>query len=234
MALVGTLVHHLLVVAHNLQHFVEGVEAVADYIRIMDMELNRRKCAMATTEGVPGLQARLCPKPEKPTALGTSSGLRPLPGTPAAGGWGVLPAAQTPAAPDGGAPLVPQHPRATESGAGRHPGDPRGSDTIRRPLHRRRLRHRAPPGRHRGLGREGNGAVRFQRLAGQRKPPMKKGISANKDWKPSGRTRTVPGKPCSRSTRDIIRNRGAKIAWPPHTPSAVFLNVRSWTLERCL
>ena len=47
--------------AHTLQHFVEGVEAVAAYLGMMGMELNHRKCAMATTEGVPGLQLRLCP-----------------------------------------------------------------------------------------------------------------------------------------------------------------------------
>ena len=51
----------LLVLAHMLQHFVEGVEAVAAYLGMMGMELNPRKCAMATTEGVPGLQLRLCP-----------------------------------------------------------------------------------------------------------------------------------------------------------------------------
>ena len=32
----------------------------------------------------------------------------------------------------------------------------------------------------------------------------------------------------------MIRNRGAKIVWPLHTQSVVFLNVGSWTLERCL
>ena len=47
-------------------------------------------------------------------ALGTSGGLRPLTGTPAAAGRGVPPAAQTPPAPGGGAPLVPQHPRASK------------------------------------------------------------------------------------------------------------------------
>ena len=53
-------------VAHTLQHFVEGVEAVAAYLGMMGMELNPRKCAMATTEGVPGLQLRLCPHLEDP------------------------------------------------------------------------------------------------------------------------------------------------------------------------
>ena len=53
-------------VAHKLQHFVEGVEPVAAYLGMMGMELNPRKCAMATTEGVPGLQLRLCPHLENP------------------------------------------------------------------------------------------------------------------------------------------------------------------------
>ena len=56
----------LLVLAHTLQHFVEGVEAVAAYLGMMGMELNPRKCPMATTEGVPGLQLRLCPHLENP------------------------------------------------------------------------------------------------------------------------------------------------------------------------
>ena len=51
----------LLVVADTLQHFVEGVEAVAAYLGMMGMELNPLKCAMALTQGVPGLQLRLCP-----------------------------------------------------------------------------------------------------------------------------------------------------------------------------
>ena len=71
------------------------------------MELNPRKCAMATTEGVPGLQLRLCPHLENPWYWDPSGGLRPLPGTPAAAGRGVLPAAQAPATPGGSAPLVP-------------------------------------------------------------------------------------------------------------------------------
>ena len=47
--------------AHTLQHFVEGMEAVAAYLGMMGMELNARKCAMATTEGVLSLQLHLCP-----------------------------------------------------------------------------------------------------------------------------------------------------------------------------
>ena len=52
--------------AHTLQHFVEGVEAVAACLGMMGMEHNPRKCAMAITEGVPGLQLRLCPHLENP------------------------------------------------------------------------------------------------------------------------------------------------------------------------
>ena len=58
--LIQAYIDDLLVVAHALQHFVEGVEAVAAYLGMMGMELNPRKCAMATTEGVLGLQLRLC------------------------------------------------------------------------------------------------------------------------------------------------------------------------------
>ena len=65
-------------------------------------------------------------------------------------------------------------------------------------------------------------------------PPMKKGILAMKVWETSGRTKTVAQKPCSRSTRDIFRNKGVKIVSPPHTQSGVVLNVRSWTSQRCL
>ena len=54
------------VVAHTLQHFVEGMEAGAVYLGMMGMELHSRKCPMATTEGVPGLQLRLCPHLENP------------------------------------------------------------------------------------------------------------------------------------------------------------------------
>ena len=64
--LIQAYIDDLLVVAHTLQHFVEGVEAVAAYLGMMGMELNPRKCAMATTEGVPGLQLRLCPHLESP------------------------------------------------------------------------------------------------------------------------------------------------------------------------
>ena len=64
--LIQPYIDDLLVVAHTLQHFVEGVEAVAAYLGMMGMELNPQKCAMATTEGVPGLQLRLCPHLENP------------------------------------------------------------------------------------------------------------------------------------------------------------------------
>ena len=64
--LIQAYIDDLLVVAHTLQHFVEGVEAVAAYLGMMGMELNPRKCAMATTEGVLGLQLRLCPHLQNP------------------------------------------------------------------------------------------------------------------------------------------------------------------------
>ena len=64
--LIKAYIDDLLVVAYTLQHFVEGVEAVAAYLGMMGMELNSRKCAMATTEGVPGLQLRLCSHLENP------------------------------------------------------------------------------------------------------------------------------------------------------------------------
>ena len=47
--------------AHTLQYFVKGVEAVATYLGTIGIELNSRKCAMATTVGVQGLHLRLCP-----------------------------------------------------------------------------------------------------------------------------------------------------------------------------
>ena len=59
--LIQAYIDDLLVVAHTLQDFAEGVEAVAPYLGKMGMELNPRKCAMATTEDVPGLHLRLCP-----------------------------------------------------------------------------------------------------------------------------------------------------------------------------
>ena len=58
--LIQAYIDNLLVVAHMLQHFIECVEAVAAYLGVMSMELNTRKCAMATREGVPDLQLRLC------------------------------------------------------------------------------------------------------------------------------------------------------------------------------
>ena len=64
--LIQAYIDDLLVLAHTLQHFVEGVEAVAAYLGMMGMELNPRKCAMGTMEGVPGLQLRLCPHLENP------------------------------------------------------------------------------------------------------------------------------------------------------------------------
>ena len=64
--LIEVYIDDLLVVAHTLQHFVEGVEAVAAYLEMMGMELNPRKCATATTDGVPGRQLRHCPHLENP------------------------------------------------------------------------------------------------------------------------------------------------------------------------
>ena len=64
--LIQAYIDDLLVVAQTLQHFVEGVEAVAAYLGMMGIEINPRRCAMATTEGVPGLQLRLCPHLENP------------------------------------------------------------------------------------------------------------------------------------------------------------------------
>ena len=52
--------------AHTLQHFVESVEAVATYLGMMGMQLNPRKCAIATSETVLDLQLRLCPHLENP------------------------------------------------------------------------------------------------------------------------------------------------------------------------
>ena len=64
--LIQAYVDDLLVVARTLQHFVEGSEAVAAYLGMMGIELIPRKCAMATMEGVLGLQLRLCPHLENP------------------------------------------------------------------------------------------------------------------------------------------------------------------------
>ena len=64
--LIQAYIDNLRVVAHTLQHFVEGVEAVAAYLGMMGMELNPRQCAMAPTKGVLGLQLRLCPHLENP------------------------------------------------------------------------------------------------------------------------------------------------------------------------
>ena len=64
--LVQAYIDHLLVVAHTPQHFVKRVEAVPAYLGVMGMELNPGKCTMATTEGLPVLQLRLCPQLENP------------------------------------------------------------------------------------------------------------------------------------------------------------------------
>ena len=195
--LIQAYIDDLLVVAHTLQHCVEGVEAVAAYLGMMGMELNPRKCAMATTQGVLGLQLCLSPM-ENP--------------------WHWVPAADSvpylgvQLQPDGEFPLQHKHrlrlaavhhwclkhPRATKSGAGRHPGDPPGRDAIRRPLHRRPIRHRAPPGPHHGRGCEEQGAVCLRRLAGQptgrRNPGAYAGANVvpASDGGPRGHTRPPP------------------------------------------
>ena len=57
-------IEDLLVVAHTLQNFIEGVEAMPAYLGMM--KFNPRKCAMATTEGIPDLHLRLCCHLENP------------------------------------------------------------------------------------------------------------------------------------------------------------------------
>ena len=165
--LIEAYIDNLLVVAHTLQHFIEGVEAVAAYLGVIGMELNPRKCAMATMGGFPGLQLRLCPHLKNP--------------------WHWVPAADSvpylglQLQPDGEFSLQRKH--RLRLAAEHHwcvntlaPSElvldailaiPGGSNAICRPLHRRRLRHRAPPGPHHGPGRERQGAVRLRRLAGQ-------------------------------------------------------------------
>ena len=66
----------------------------------------------------------------------------------------------------------------------------------------------------------------IMRRWGPKMPPIKKGTWAKKVCENSGRTRTVLGKPYIRSTRELIRSRGAKVLWPPHTQSGLFLNVQ--------
>ena len=47
-------------VVHAQPNFVEGMEALAAYLRTMNMELNVRKCAMANKNAVPGFHLQLC------------------------------------------------------------------------------------------------------------------------------------------------------------------------------
>ena len=47
--LIQAYIDNLLVVAHTLQHFIEGMKAFAAFLWMMGMQLNPRKCAMATT-----------------------------------------------------------------------------------------------------------------------------------------------------------------------------------------
>ena len=107
----------LLVVAHTLQHFVEGLEAVAVYLGGIGLELKSRKCAMATTEGVPGLHLAPCPDLEKPWHCVLAADSVPYLGLEL-----------QPDVDD--VPLVPQHPRPGQSGAGHHPRDPGGADQV--------------------------------------------------------------------------------------------------------
>ena len=139
---------------------------MAAYLGMMGMELNPRKCAMATTEGVPGLQLRLCPHLENP--------------------WHWVPAADSvpylglQLQPDGEFSLQRKHrlrlaavhhwclntlapPKVVQDVILAILG---GVDAVRRPFHRRRLRHCTPPGPHHGPGREGQGTIRLRRLAG--------------------------------------------------------------------
>ena len=131
--LIQAYINNLLVVAHTLQNFGEDVEAVAAELGMTGMELNLHNCAMATTEGVPGLHLGLCPGHS--LALGAGSGLRPLPGAPAAAKRGVFCTAQAPATPGGGTLLVVQHARAAQGGTAGDRGDPGGVGTVRCPLH---------------------------------------------------------------------------------------------------
>ena len=78
--LIQAYIEDLLVVAQTLQRFVEGVQAVAAYLGMMGMELNPRKCAMATKEGFPGLQLRLWPHLENPWHWVPAADSVPYPG----------------------------------------------------------------------------------------------------------------------------------------------------------
>ena len=51
----------LWLVARDLADFVWGVEAVAEYLGMMGMEVKLHKCAMATAKGVIALYLRFCP-----------------------------------------------------------------------------------------------------------------------------------------------------------------------------
>ena len=93
--LIQAYIDDLLVVAHTLQHFVEDVEAVAAYLGMMGMELKRRKCAMATTEGIPGLHLRLCLHLETPWHWVPAAASVPYQGLQLQP-TGILPAAQAP------------------------------------------------------------------------------------------------------------------------------------------
>ena len=57
--LIQAYIDHLLVVAHTLQDFVYGGEALAAYMETMGVELN--PASLPWPEGIPGLHLRLCP-----------------------------------------------------------------------------------------------------------------------------------------------------------------------------
>ena len=78
--LIKAYIDDLLVVAHKLQHFVQGVVAVVAYLGMMSMEQVRH----GHHGGGPGPAAAPLSPPGKPMTLGAGSGLRPLLGTPAA------------------------------------------------------------------------------------------------------------------------------------------------------
>ena len=100
--LIQAYIDDLLVVAHTLQHFVGGRVPGDDGHGAQPPQVRHGHHG-----GDPGPAAAPLSPSGKPVALGTSGGLRPLPGTPAAAGRGVLPAAQAPATPGGGARPVP-------------------------------------------------------------------------------------------------------------------------------
>ena len=113
-------------VAQTLQHLIEGMEAVAAYLQMIGMELNPRKCAMGTTEGIPGLHLHLCPHLEKPLAPGDGGGPRPLPRTPAAARQGNFICSASTGCAWRRCTTGASTPSPTQRGAGPHPRHPGG------------------------------------------------------------------------------------------------------------